>query len=69
MLETRQERVKLLKAGITGKTIERLYIAGNNFKIVCSPVFLVEIDMKVNKNIAVSQEDTSGLNPCAAALE
>lgn len=51
MLETRQERVKLLKAGLTGKTIERLYIAGNNFKIVCSPAFLelIEIDTKANK--------------------
>jgi hypothetical protein len=34
MLETPQERVKLLKAGIDGKTIERLYIIFNNLKIV-----------------------------------
>jgi len=40
MLETSQERVKLLKAGVDGKTIERLYIACNNFKIVSSPIFL-----------------------------
>jgi len=39
MLETPQERVKLLKAGIDGKTIEKLYIAYNNFKIVSSPIF------------------------------
>lgn len=38
MLETSQERVKLLKAGITGKTIEKLYILHNNFKIVCLPL-------------------------------
>ncbi len=39
MLETPQERVKLLKAGIDCKTIEILYITYNNFKIVSSPVF------------------------------
>jgi hypothetical protein len=33
MLETSQERVKLLKAGIDGKTIEKLYMIYNNFKI------------------------------------
>lgn len=46
MLETPQERVKLLRAGFTGRTIERLYIKGNNFKIVRTPIRieLVEID-------------------------
>lgn len=39
MLETPKERVKLLKAGIDGKTIEKLYITYNNFKIVSSPIF------------------------------
>lgn len=34
VLETSQERVKLLKAGITGKHIENLYITLNGFKIV-----------------------------------
>ncbi len=43
MLETPQERVKLLKAGIDGKTIERLYIIYNNFKIVRSPL-LFDLD-------------------------
>jgi hypothetical protein len=52
MLETSQERVKLLKAGITGKTIERLYIVENNFKIVRGPIFLdlVDIDAEESKN-------------------
>ncbi len=42
----KQERVELLESGITGKTIERLYIAVNHFKIVRIPVFLelIEID-------------------------
>ena len=33
MLETAQERVKLLKAGIDGKTIEKLYLIFNNFDL------------------------------------
>ncbi|MGZ7049912.1 MAG: hypothetical protein ACXVHO_07895 [Methanobacterium sp.] len=44
MLETPQERVKLLKAGIDGKTIEKLYIIYNNFKIASSPI-LFDMDM------------------------
>jgi hypothetical protein len=34
MLETAQERILLLKSGITGKQIEELYISWNNFNIV-----------------------------------
>lgn len=34
MLETSEERIKLLKEGIPGKKIEELYITGNNFKIL-----------------------------------
>ncbi|MDP2754129.1 MAG: hypothetical protein Q8P40_07025 [Nitrospirota bacterium] len=34
VLETSQERVKLLKAGLTGKQIESLYIRHNGFEIV-----------------------------------
>jgi hypothetical protein len=33
MLETAQERVKLLKAGIDGKTIEKLYLLLNDFNV------------------------------------
>ncbi|HMB44444.1 MAG TPA: hypothetical protein VKL21_01345 [Candidatus Methanoperedens sp.] len=34
MLETSEERVELLKAGIFDKIIEELYISGNNIKIL-----------------------------------
>ena len=40
MLETSQERVKLLKAGIDGKTIEKLYLLYNNFRIARIPVLI-----------------------------
>ena len=43
MLETSQERVKLLKAGFTVKEIEKLYIEGNNIEIIKTPV-LIEFD-------------------------
>ena len=45
MLEAAEERVKLLKAGFTGKKIEMLYIKDNNIKIVLVPVVfeLIEI--------------------------
>jgi hypothetical protein len=33
MLETPEQRIKLLKAGFSGKEIERLYIENNNFKM------------------------------------
>lgn len=46
MLETSQERIKLLKAGFSGRTIEELYIEYNNFRIERNPVNveLVELD-------------------------
>ncbi len=45
MLETPEERVKLLKAGVTGDKIEKLYILYNNFKIVrpSMPLELFEV--------------------------
>jgi hypothetical protein len=54
MLETSQERVKLLKTGINGKTIEKLYINNNNFKIVHIPFLfeLLEIGNKYNNKIS-----------------
>lgn len=34
MYETAKERVRLLKAGISQKTIEMMYVHGNNMKII-----------------------------------
>ncbi|MCZ7372896.1 MAG: hypothetical protein O8C60_04450 [Candidatus Methanoperedens sp.] len=52
MLETSNERVELLKAGISVKTIEKMYLICNNFKIVDSPVLfeLYETKAQENKN-------------------
>ncbi len=38
MLETAKERIKLLKKGLSGKEIERLYIEQNNIKIIRAPI-------------------------------
>jgi hypothetical protein len=58
MLETPQERARLLKAGIDEKTIEKLYIIYNNFKIVNIPMIfeLVEINDEENNNSSISHE-------------
>ncbi|HEY9206342.1 MAG TPA: hypothetical protein VIO58_10525 [Candidatus Methanoperedens sp.] len=61
MLETPQERVKLLKAGVDGKTIEKLYLIYNNFKIANSLILIeqVEINIKENKNMEVLKCDVA----------
>jgi hypothetical protein len=58
MLETREERVKLLKAGLSGKMIERLYIESNNFKVIpfSSVIELLEIDMCLDGNRCIRLE-------------
>ena len=52
MLETRNERVKLLKAGLSGKMIERLYIESNRFRIISFPpvIKLMELDIPFDEN-------------------
>ena len=50
MLETSEERVRLLKAGLTDKAIEQLYIVHNNIKIIDKPLLfnLVSADAEEN---------------------
>lgn len=62
MLETSEERVKLLKKGLSQKQIETLYIKENNFKIISPPVLIdmCEINERQNKKINVN---------CEAAVE
>jgi hypothetical protein len=52
MLETSEERIKLLKTGFTQKQIEEMYIEGNDFKIISPPILvdIVEIEAGRNKN-------------------
>ena len=50
MLETPQERIKLLRAGLTGKAIEELYIRGNNFKLVRFPVIVELAEFVISRD-------------------
>lgn len=56
MLETIEERIKLLKTGFTQKQMEELYIEGNNFKLVNTPVFfeLIEINDLHGRDICMN---------------
>lgn len=45
MLETSQERVKLLKAGISINIIEQLYLQSNSFKIINIPVLFNVVEI------------------------
>jgi hypothetical protein len=50
MLETPQERIKLLRAGFTGKAIEELYIEGNNFKLERFPVIVELAEFVISRD-------------------
>ncbi len=58
MLETPEERIKLLKQGYTSKAIEEMYIEYKKFKIVRFParVELVEFDFPQNKKICMNRQ-------------
>ncbi len=58
MLETAEERIKLLRTGFTQKQIEELYIEGNVLKIIKSPVHidLVEINAGYNNRKSENYE-------------
>ncbi len=43
MLKTPEERIKLLKAGISGKDIEKIYIIYNNIKVIRHPILFEKI--------------------------
>ncbi|MCZ7392887.1 MAG: hypothetical protein ABOK23_02715 [Candidatus Methanoperedens sp.] len=60
MLETPGERVELLKAGITGETIEKLYVMYNNFKIVRTPLRIELVEIDINNNSTSCREASAG---------
>jgi len=62
MLETAEERVKLLKTGFTQKQIEELYIEGNDLRMANPPILIemLEINERQNKKTCVN---------CDAAVE
>ena len=46
MLETSQERVKSLKAGMSSRTMEQLYLITNNFKIIGVPLLFEAVEVR-----------------------
>jgi len=72
-LETMEERVKLLQAGITGREIEKLYVIFNSFEIVgvnwqdgavTKPVFFVNTSM-LSYPTGVQAAPSRGARACA----
>ncbi|MBU4075452.1 MAG: hypothetical protein KKI06_01860 [Euryarchaeota archaeon] len=57
MLKTPEERIKLLKAGISAKDIEKLYIIYNDFRVVCDPILY-----ESNNNGVVYHENDRRIN-------
>jgi hypothetical protein len=58
MLKNREERIKLLKSGYSGKAIEKLYIEHNNLKVVNGPMVieLVELDIPPDAKNFISRK-------------
>ena len=66
-METSEERIKMLRTGLTQKQIEKMYIEGNDLKIVSLPILvdLVEIEAGEDKNTcetAVKSAHSLGLD-------
>jgi len=59
MFETPKERVKLLKAGIDGKTIEELYIFYNNYKLVPLNMLFEDGEIELESNGLTCEADES----------
>ncbi|KAB2946407.1 MAG: hypothetical protein OI860_00065 (plasmid) [Candidatus Methanoperedens sp.] len=56
MFETAQERVKLLKTGLSGREIEMLYIEHNNFKIIRTPILYEAIESDIAPSILDNED-------------
>lgn len=63
MLETPQERVKLLKAGINNTTIEKLYLIYNNFRLIQIPILFKPDEMHNNSAYNDSQSRRFKVDP------
>jgi hypothetical protein len=46
MLETSQERIKSLKAGMSPRTMEQLYLLTNNFKVIGIPLLFEAVEVR-----------------------
>ncbi len=62
MLETCEERIRLLRAGLNGKTIEQLYIRNNNFKLITASILkeMAGLDKPQSKNTCIKLDTPPG---------
>ena len=62
MMETSEERIKLLREGFSAKAIEKVYIESNNFKIIPIPVLLeiIKFELLEIKKTCKSREAAAG---------
>jgi len=51
MLETSHERVILLKAGMSARKIEQIYLESNNIKMVNIPVLFEAVEIKQENEV------------------
>ncbi len=56
MLESSEERIKLLRRGLTGKKIEQLYIKNNHLRIICASILKEVVDRPQNKKPVMRSE-------------
>lgn len=69
MLETAEERVKLLKKGLSGKEIEILYIEHNNFNLIRTTIlyeangFDIALPIIGNEDYCENSRMTGVFNP------
>jgi hypothetical protein len=69
MLETRKDRVELLKTGMDIKTIEKLYLIYNNFKMVQSNAHKENCWEYMNCGRGLGGEKENELGICPAVFE
>jgi hypothetical protein len=69
MLETSRERVVLLKAGIDGKTIEKLYVILNNFEFVGFNPQKINCWEFAGCNRELGKESASKSGVCKASID
>jgi hypothetical protein len=68
MFETSQERIKLLKTGFTQKQIEKMYLEGNDLKIVSVPILVDIVEMETGQNMNTFENAVESAQSLSSAV-
>ncbi len=68
MLETAEERIKILKKGFTQRQIEKMYIEGNDLKIVSLPILVEIIEMEEGQNKKICETSVESAQSLSLAV-